>query len=112
MSKTDKSHTTTGQTETVSAATTSNKSKPPHREGRPVGADISNIKEEGEEGSKAGSGSSSSKEKATGDDTFAALFYNNEEAAAFKAGKAVGEEGLHNDPETIEWSQRMSKPLQ
>ena len=49
-----------------------------------------------------------------GDDTFAALFYDKEQAAANKfGGKGGGDEAIEDkEPDTMEWSQRASKPLQ
>jgi len=78
-----------------------------HRRGEPMGCETwVNTSQE------SGSGFMVPEEN-TGDDTFGALFYDADQAAAFKHGsKGGGEATVDNEPDTMEWSQRASKPPQ
>ena len=71
----------------------------PHREGKPIAPDLSM--------SLGGSHTSANKteeQKKPDEDTFMALFYNKDEAEAFKKGKNPGRGEIIDRTETIEWS--------
>jgi len=89
------------KTRTNSEIVSEKDKKAPHRQGRPIAQSLTMSL-----GKYTSENATGEEEEKPADDTFEALFYNKEEAAAFKAGKALGQEGSIEEEPTIEWSQR------